>query len=211
MSYRPTISIYVNGEIADYGYYRNWSDEDLFYEAIAYAALFYDCKTKEEYRDRAFHTQKITYIVSPERFENTQENLSFFEAHSEFPIIVDLSLQNIYTNYGAITDKELSVYHTIDNPYSFDEFVHLMRFKEKHHSEYQCDHHYSDAELKRYYRYVHERDQYIGTRMDFSTLLSYYRIPFDFLNMKEIKTMLRKDAILDRHCSKSICELYDAA
>ena len=45
MAYRPTISVYIDGQIADLGYYRNWQDEDLFYEALAMAAVFHDCKT----------------------------------------------------------------------------------------------------------------------------------------------------------------------
>lgn len=52
MSYRPTVSVYINGKIVDNGYYRNWRDKDLFYEAITIAAFFGDCKSREEYYDK---------------------------------------------------------------------------------------------------------------------------------------------------------------
>ena len=96
MSYRPTISVYIDGHIADIGYYRNWDDTDLFFEAVAIAALFHDCKSVSEYNEKKFGQQKVYYIVSPETFENTEENLKFFEEHSECPILVDLTAKSIY-------------------------------------------------------------------------------------------------------------------
>ena len=81
MSYRPTISVYINGHIADIGYYRNWDDKDLFYEAFAIAALFYKCKSIPEYNAKKFGRQKVYYSVEPEIFENTEGNLKFFESH----------------------------------------------------------------------------------------------------------------------------------
>ena len=54
MSYRPTVSVYINGKIVDNGYYRNWRDKDLFYEAITIAAFFGDCKSREEYYDKMY-------------------------------------------------------------------------------------------------------------------------------------------------------------
>ena len=50
MSDRYTISVYLQGKIADIGYYRNWDEKDLLYEAVATAALYEDCRTVEEYR-----------------------------------------------------------------------------------------------------------------------------------------------------------------
>jgi len=108
MAYRPTISVYIDGQIADLGYYRNWQDEDLFYEALAMAAVFHDCKTIRAYRDRRYGTQKMYYLLDPERIENTQENLKELEACSEHPIVVDLTEQAIYTGYGARSEEELA-------------------------------------------------------------------------------------------------------
>ena len=211
MSYRPTISIYVEGEIVDYGYYRNWEDEDLFYEAVAFASVFHDCKTREDYLERAYHTQKLLYVVSPEKFENTPENLHFFEESSEFPVVVDLSLQNIYVNYGAVSREELSLFHPYDEPYSFEEYVRLQRFLQEHKSACYCRNEYSEAQYRRFYESLMRRSRAAGTRMDFSTLLGNYRVPFDRLDLAEIREMYRKSKDLRRHCSRQICALLDAA
>ncbi len=52
MSFRPTISVYINGHIVDIGYYRNWDEKSLLYEAVAIAALYEDCRSAEEYLQR---------------------------------------------------------------------------------------------------------------------------------------------------------------
>ncbi len=108
MSYRPTISVYINDRIVDCGYYQNWYDKDLFYEAVAIAAFFGNCSSREEYYDRMFCTQKVFHVLEPEVFEATEENLRWFEEASEFPVIVDLTEKCIYTNFGgALSGSEL--------------------------------------------------------------------------------------------------------
>ena len=109
MSFRPTVSVVIGGKIADIGYYRNWYSRDLFIEALALAVLYSDCRTIEEVRDRAFGTQKIGYIVEPEIFENTQDDLRWLEDCSEMPITVDLTRRAIYEGYSDISD--MSVEH----------------------------------------------------------------------------------------------------
>ncbi len=52
MSYRPTVSVHLRGSPVTVGYYRNWSDEDLFIEAAALWALLADCRTVKEVSDR---------------------------------------------------------------------------------------------------------------------------------------------------------------
>lgn len=211
MSYRPSICIYVGGEIADYGYYRNWDDEDLFYEAVAYAVLFHDCKSREEYLERAYHTQKVAYVIEPEEFENTQENLHFFEENSEFPIIVDLTLKNIYVNYGGIRPEELSVIHTFDESYSYKDYIRREQLRQNHNPEYLTRWDYPEKEIKKdYAALMYEREK-LGTHMDFYSLLRNYRIPFNALNYDEILTMYRNESGLRRHCSKWICKRLDAA
>ncbi len=211
MSYRPTISIYVGGEIADIGYYRNWSDEDLFYEAAAYAALFHKCRTKEEYRQQMFRRQKVSYVIQPERFENTQENLHFLEAHSEFPILVDLTLQNIYVSYGALNAEELCVLHTFDVPYSYEEFLRLKQLRNGHASEYQGEGAFSETYYRYLYGELNSKSRRIGTGMRFDTLLSYYRVPFDVPELDRLCEIYRSDDTIMRHCSTRICELLEAA
>jgi len=48
MAFRPTISVYAGGHIADIGYYRNWEEKALLYEAVAILSLHGDCRTPEE-------------------------------------------------------------------------------------------------------------------------------------------------------------------
>ena len=108
MSFRPTITVYVNGQIADFGYYRNWEAEDLFFEALAIALLYRNCRSISSYRRRKFGGQKIYYFIEPKVFENTEENLKELESYSEWPILVDLTAKCIYVSYNALTTQELS-------------------------------------------------------------------------------------------------------
>ena len=107
MSFRPTIAVYVNGQIADLGYYRDWEVSCLFFEAIAIAAIFHQCKSIEEYRDKKFGAQKIYYSLDPEIIENTQEELSEMESWSEYPLLIDLSAGYIYNHVGCLSSEEL--------------------------------------------------------------------------------------------------------
>ena len=116
MSYRPTISVYINGKIVDNGYYRNWNDKDLFYEAITIAAFFGDCKSRHEYYERMYGTQKVYHVFEPEAFEATEENLKWFEELSEFPVIVDFTNKCIYASYnGPLFSTNLSKRPTVTN------------------------------------------------------------------------------------------------
>ena len=108
MAFRPTIAIVADKKIADIGYYRNWDTEDLFIEALGLAVIYGDCMTIEEVRERAYGTQKMSYIVEPERIENTQENLRWMEDCSEFPLIVDLTRRAIYEGYCDSSDEYVS-------------------------------------------------------------------------------------------------------
>ena len=108
MSFRPTISVIFGNQIADIGYYRNWDCEDLFIEALGIAVVYRDCKSLEEFRERAFGTQKISYIVEPEVFENNQENMRWLESCSEMPISVDITRGAIYEGYCGTSDRTLA-------------------------------------------------------------------------------------------------------
>lgn len=107
MSFRPTIAVYVEGQIADLGFYRNWEYVPLLARAAEIALQYADCRTAEAYRERRFGRQKVYYLLKPEAFENTQENLKFLESCTEFPLVVDLTARCIYVADHALTDPEL--------------------------------------------------------------------------------------------------------
>lgn len=114
MSFRPTITVYANGKIADIGYYRNWDETSLFYEAIAIAAVFNNCESVEEYRRKKFKAQTIKFLLDPEEIENTQENLKMLEECSEYPILIDLTARYIYKNVGCLLLEELDEIPSVD-------------------------------------------------------------------------------------------------
>ena len=105
MAFRPTIAVMAEGGIADIGYYRNWDMEDLFIEAVALAVIHRGTKTVEEFRQEVFGKQNISYIISPELVENTQENLEWLLDCSEFPLTVDLQNEGIYCGYQASQEE----------------------------------------------------------------------------------------------------------
>ena len=106
MSFRPTISIYAEGKIADIRFYPNWEIRHLIMEATALGVIFAECHTVEEYKKKVFGTQKVYYSVEPENFENTQENLKMLESWSEFPLFVDLTSGYLYHNDCALSAEE---------------------------------------------------------------------------------------------------------
>ena len=120
MSFRPTIAVIIDDQIADIGYYRNWYVEDLFIEALAIAVVYRDVRSLEEYRERAFGRQDIGYVISPEVLENTQENLRWLADCSEFPISVDLTRRAIYPGTGCGSEewfRKLPEIHDLWFPY----------------------------------------------------------------------------------------------
>lgn len=114
MSFRPTIAVYIDGQIADLGYYRDWDASDLFFEAITIAAIFHHCKSIEEYRNMKYGSQQVHYILDPAEIENTQENLKEIESWSEYPILIDLSAGYIYHHVGCLIGAELEKIPLID-------------------------------------------------------------------------------------------------
>lgn len=107
MSYRPTISVYLKGKIIDIGYYRNWMDKGLFFEAMAIAAFLGDCRTRKEYLARRYGVDEISYSVAPETFDSSEKSLKWLEECSEMPVLVDLSAKCIYTATATLPEKRL--------------------------------------------------------------------------------------------------------
>ena len=86
MSDRWTISTYLDGEIVDIRYYKNWSKENLFYEAVAVMSLFVDCKNEDDY-----WTMVCRSLPEGRKggFRLGKRLLHEIEKESEFPVVVD--------------------------------------------------------------------------------------------------------------------------
>lgn len=196
MSFRPTISVYINGRIVDIGYYRNWDEKSLLYEAVAIAALYEDCRSAEEYLQRKFGRQRISYVIEPETFENTEENLKWFEDCSEWPILVDLTARCIYMGTEAKSEEEL---RRIPD---FDEDV--IGYRKMHKAVWRpgtCE----EAAFRSgdYWGYCRKNKRYKETReevpgyheidpgTEFADLLDYSKIPFDRMDLKEVLRCLK--------------------
>lgn len=210
MSYRPTISIYINGHIADIGYYRNWDDTDLFFEAVAIAALFYDCKSVSEYNDKKFGRQKVYYTVSPETFENTEENLDFFESCSEWPILVDLTVKNLYISEGAKKPDELLTIPSALEKH--DNYGYRKAYRRTGMSCYECmlaglPYNYDPAAYVEYQEEIPAVDRVTIKNIDY--VMAHCRIPFDHVDMRYILKLFMKHQVLRRHLSSSTAELLD--
>ena len=213
MSYRPTISVYINGRIADIGYYRNWDDNDLFYEAMAIAALFSTCKDIPEYNMKKFGKQKIYYSLEPVSFENTEENLKFFESCSEFPILVDLTEKCIYISEGAKSKRELlSIRSALEDHRNYGFIkdrrqirpdVDLLLCKRDASGQLvDCD---GNPVFEEYEMEIPAVNRI--SPMNIDRVMYYCRIPFDHVDMNEVLNLFRKEKTLWRHLSTGVIEL----
>ncbi len=107
MSYRPTIAVFIEGRIADIGYYRNWDDNDLFFEALYTAMRYMYCASRDEYMIAKYGVRDVVLVLEPEIFEMNDENLAFLAGCSEFPIAVDLTNKCIYKSERPLCAEEL--------------------------------------------------------------------------------------------------------
>lgn len=80
MSFRPTIAVYIQGEIADIRICPEWTFRRLLIEAVTVGALFSGVSSFREYRGRM--------LISKEEL---LDDLYDIEAMSDCPIIIDLS------------------------------------------------------------------------------------------------------------------------
>lgn len=107
MSFRPTVSVYVGGRIADISLCRNWLPESLLMESVSLLLLGAECKTREEYLMKRYGATRIDHFLFPERIPNTEAGLKKLESCSELPILVDLDTRNIYVGTRALSAQEL--------------------------------------------------------------------------------------------------------
>lgn len=208
MSDRPTISVYIDGHIADIGYYRNWDPTDLFFEAIAIAALFGKCTSIQEYSEKKYGKQKVSYSLEPEVFENTEENLKSLEACSEFPILIDLTAKCIYRSRGA---KEREKLYAI--PSAFDKHDNYDYRKEHRRTGLSrvetllagLSYTYDPTAFEEYEEPIPAVSSI--SMQDVCYLLSYFRIPLSQVDMDEVLDMYLEYDELKRHLSTTMVDL----
>ena len=202
MSYRPTISLYIKRHIADIGYYRNWDDKSLLYEAVTIAMLYGNCKSIEEYRDMRYGHQSVSIQIEPEVWESTEENLLELERCSEFPVIVDVTAKCIYvSDTGALTWKQLSERPSILENRGNYGFHRLMRKAAEYDS--LC---WSTPDKRPFYEWADEPVVFrrISERSDFGTMMRYCRIPFGHINPEEFIGIISEWKDAGYHLSKDI-------
>ena len=107
MSFRPTVSVYAGGRIADIRFFRNASAETLLFSALELALEYRGVKTREEFLLRRYGAVSFDILLFPERIPNTEEGLKRLEAASELPILVDLASRSIYCSDRALSAAEL--------------------------------------------------------------------------------------------------------
>lgn len=207
MSYRPTISVYINGKIVDIGYYRNWHDKDLFYQAITIAAFYCDCTSKEEYNERMFGTKEIIHVLEPETFESTEENLKWFESLSEFPLMVDLTEKYIYASYeGLLSGRALKERPTAtDNRKSLCSKKVWKKLRPEK-GDYM-DHIMNGSFYDSGYGYADKAIQRISTNSpdeDFTAILKNCKISFEQRDLKAIRRIILDWDMAVYHLSKKL-------
>ena len=87
----------------------------MFFEALALAALFSECKSVREFTFKKYGKEKVYFLLNPVLFENTEKNMKFLESCSECPILIDLTAKCIYRSVGAKTGKRLRRIPSIKN------------------------------------------------------------------------------------------------
>ena len=108
MSFRPTISVYVGGEIADIWYCRNWYETSLLFQAVSIAERYDGCATVRDYFVRAYGAAEADRRLEPAERAEDVESMKWLEECSELPLLVDLTAGCIYCSCGALSDGELA-------------------------------------------------------------------------------------------------------
>ena len=93
MSFRATITVIYEDGAAGIGYYRNWDELHLLFEAVALAAVADSCTDCRAYRDmkRSADPERSLEITDEEEDEVIHDLMEI----SEYPIIVDTASKRI--------------------------------------------------------------------------------------------------------------------
>lgn len=212
MSDRWTISTYLDGEIVDIRYYKNWSKENLFYEAVAVMSLFVDCKNEDDY-----WTMVCRSLPEGRKggFRLGKRLLHEIEKESEFPVVVDLSLKKIYLSFCAARNKDLLVIHEAGKPYeTTEEYLRYAIRKGGYRWLYM-----TQAKRKRDIRAeiasarqdnlpLPLTDEQI-TPSNIDVIIEHYKISFDRKTIQTIRTVFREEPSMKAHLSHEVAELIN--
>lgn len=123
MSFRPTIALYIQNEIADIRVYPEWPIKSLMIEAVTLGALMglqsphtvADCR---RVLDRMRDTIPLSELQQRKMLSEAElrDEMQEIEAMSDYPVRVDLSAGCIYrTNEDPIPfkDRELEILQTV--------------------------------------------------------------------------------------------------
>ncbi len=102
MSYRPTISIYLNGGLAEIYLLFNTDPARLREFALALAVYLDGCSSPEQVRDM---------LGMPPAAESFLKEM---EASSEDPFVVDLTSRCVYCNFGPMSRADLERTRVLD-------------------------------------------------------------------------------------------------
>lgn len=173
MSFRASISVYINGKITDFGSYIDWDVKALLFEAVTIGMLYRDCKSFDEYWEK-----KHKYLGN-EGF--CKGSILFFdgEGYSEFPVIVDLDSKSVYVSgKGALKGRDLEKKPVISSKRNYYGYYKEPHLKEEVHNE-----HLFGEPFSYILRPVIIKE--ISYRTDFLKLLDHCRILFGDIDENE--------------------------
>jgi len=201
MAYRVKISTYVDGHIADMGYYRNWNSDYIFYEAFALAAYFHECKTVTEYLVKSTGQRNI----KPTAAWGYQENwLKEMESSGDWHIFIDLTKKWIYTKDFIPSSKTIE-----DQPFArrgMKNFGYEYSYKRKSDGHIFSDYMmhcicYPKPDFSKYERMKKVIPAKEITPENMFDVLTYCRISYQDVDMEKVLQMYQTDRDLQRYLS----------
>ena len=201
MAYRVKISTYVDGHLADLGYYRNWNSDHIFYEAFALAAYFHECKTLTEYLIKSTGQKNAKPTAAWGYHENWMKELEY---SGDWLIYIDLTKKWIYTKDPTPSSKK-----TKDLPFANHEmknFGYEYYYKRKSDGHIFSDYMmhciaYPKPDFSKYERIKKVIPAKDITPENMYDVLLYCRISYQDVDMKKVLQMYQTDRDLQRHLS----------
>ena len=213
MSDRWTISTYLNGKIINIGYYKNWREEDMFYEAVSIMAVFADCRSDNEYWKLR---EKLLKKEPERRYRPGKRLLHEMERASEFPLLVDLTGRKIYSSFCLARNRDLQKIHPVGEPYeTMNDFVSYSFRKgsyEWHHMTWARDRKEMDREIayikQRQLPFSFTEEEIIPLFVD--EMINHYKISFTLKTIHDVRLVFKDEPSLKKHLSTSMSDMVTA-